>query len=51
MSTDKLNETEIEDIYCLPQNPQKVSFEEVQNASAIIRKCIQPTPCTVIFLF
>lgn len=38
---------EIEDIYCLPQKPQKVTIEDIQKASAAIRDSIAPTPCTV----
>lgn len=38
---------EIEDEFCLPQKPVKVTFEDVQKASLFVKKCIEPTPCTV----
>lgn len=41
------NEAEIEDRFCLPQKPQQITFEDVQRASAVIKKCIEPTPCEV----
>lgn len=47
MSSKSIVDNEIEDIYCLPSNPQKVPFEEVQNAAKVLRECIEPTPCQV----
>ncbi|KAG4065507.1 hypothetical protein HA402_013277 [Bradysia odoriphaga] len=51
MSADKANvksissET-IKDIYCLPENPRKVLFEDVQKAFAVVSECTKPTPFT-----
>lgn len=42
---------EIEDVFCLPQSPKKVPFEEVQKASAVLKQCIAATPCTVNYWF
>lgn len=39
------NESEIEDEFCLPQKPVKVTIEDVQKASTVIKTCIEPTPC------
>ncbi|KAJ6634254.1 L-threonine dehydratase catabolic TdcB [Pseudolycoriella hygida] len=37
---------EIEDIYCIPHQPVTISFNEVEKAAAVVRKSIDPTPCT-----
>lgn len=55
MSADKLKGNakptpsvgEIKDMYCLPENPLTVQFEDVQKAFAVVNECIKPTPFTV----